>query len=78
MSTRGRARRPGAGDPPAERRLRRFEEAARKEDEAAIERLFKLFPQIGRAEEGVDLLAKHLATQVSYAKRGRSRAGAAR
>lgn len=43
--------------------VRKFEEAARKEDEPSIERLFKLFPQIGRAEEGVDLLAKYLATQ---------------
>ncbi|XP_026738309.1 conserved oligomeric Golgi complex subunit 4-like [Trichoplusia ni] len=43
--------------------VRKFEEAARKEDEASVERLFKLFPQIGRAEEGVDLLAKYLATQ---------------
>ncbi|XP_075991818.1 conserved oligomeric Golgi complex subunit 4 [Anticarsia gemmatalis] len=43
--------------------VRKFEEAARKEDEASIERLFKLFPQIGRAEEGVDLLAKYLTTQ---------------
>lgn len=42
----------------------RFEEAARKEDEANIERLFKLFPQIGKAEEGVDLLAKYLAGKV--------------
>lgn len=43
--------------------VRKFEEAARKEDEASVERLFKLFPQIGRAEEGVDLLAKYIATQ---------------
>lgn len=42
----------------------RFEEAARKEDDAAVERLYKLFPQIGRAEEGVDLLAQYLAAQV--------------
>ncbi|XP_045761149.1 conserved oligomeric Golgi complex subunit 4 [Maniola jurtina] len=44
--------------------VRKFEEAAKKEDETAIERLFKLFPQIGRAEEGVDLLAKYLASQL--------------
>lgn len=43
--------------------VRKFDEAARKEDVASIERLFKLFPQIGRAEEGVDLLAKYLTTQ---------------
>lgn len=42
----------------------RFEEAAKNEDDAAVERLFKLFPQIGRAEEGVDLFAKYLASQV--------------
>nr|XP_034831372.1 conserved oligomeric Golgi complex subunit 4 [Maniola hyperantus] len=44
--------------------VRKFEEASKKEDETAIERLFKLFPQIGRAEEGVDLLAKYLASQL--------------
>ncbi|KAL4705290.1 hypothetical protein ACJJTC_018976 [Scirpophaga incertulas] len=44
--------------------LFRFEEAARKDDAEAVERLFKLFPQIGRAEEGVDLFAKYLAAQV--------------
>ncbi|KAJ8726004.1 hypothetical protein PYW07_000702 [Mythimna separata] len=49
--------------------VRKFEEAARKEDEASVERLFKLFPQIGRAEEGVDLLAKYLATQTETAIR---------
>ncbi|XP_050361624.1 conserved oligomeric Golgi complex subunit 4 [Nymphalis io] len=43
---------------------RQFEEAAKRGDDAAVERLFKLFPQIGRAEEGVDLLAKYLATQL--------------
>ncbi|XP_013161248.1 PREDICTED: conserved oligomeric Golgi complex subunit 4 [Papilio xuthus] len=43
--------------------VRKFEEASRKEDDVAVERLYKLFPQIGRAEEGVDLLAKYLATQ---------------
>lgn len=46
----------------------RFEEAARKEDEASVERLFKLFPQIGQAEDGVDLLAKYLAGQVIIVK----------
>ncbi|XP_026331110.1 conserved oligomeric Golgi complex subunit 4, partial [Hyposmocoma kahamanoa] len=46
-----------------DRLVQKFEEAARKEDEAAAERLFKLFPLIGRAEEGVDLLARHLAAQ---------------
>ncbi|XP_063891392.1 conserved oligomeric Golgi complex subunit 4 [Helicoverpa armigera] len=49
--------------------VRKFEEAARKEDEQSVERLFKLFPQIGRAEEGVDLLAKYLATQTDVAIR---------
>ncbi|KAM3959119.1 conserved oligomeric Golgi complex subunit 4 [Aphomia sociella] len=49
--------------------VRKFEEAAKKEDEDAVERLFKLFPQIGRAEEGVDLLAKYLLTQVEGAVR---------
>ncbi|XP_059058978.1 conserved oligomeric Golgi complex subunit 4 [Achroia grisella] len=49
--------------------VRKFEEAAKKEDEAAVERLFKLFPQIGRAEEGVDLLAKYLLTQAEGAIR---------
>ncbi|CAH2065740.1 unnamed protein product, partial [Iphiclides podalirius] len=44
--------------------VRKFEEAARKEDDVAVERLFKLFPQIGRAEEGVDLLAQYLTTQM--------------
>ncbi|XP_063529615.1 conserved oligomeric Golgi complex subunit 4 [Cydia strobilella] len=43
--------------------VRKFEEAARKDDEAAVERLFKLFPQIGRADEGVDLLARYLANK---------------
>ncbi|KAI5634710.1 COG4 transport protein domain-containing protein [Phthorimaea operculella] len=43
--------------------VRKFEEAARKEDEASVERLFKLFPQIGRADEGVNLLAKYLSQQ---------------
>ncbi|KAL0894360.1 hypothetical protein ABMA27_012984 [Loxostege sticticalis] len=43
--------------------VRKFEEAARKDDAASVERLFKLFPQIGRAEEGVELLAKYLAAQ---------------
>ncbi|XP_073967690.1 LOW QUALITY PROTEIN: conserved oligomeric Golgi complex subunit 4 [Choristoneura fumiferana] len=46
--------------------VRKFEEAARKDDEAAVERLFKLFPQIGRADEGVDLLAKYLANKADY------------
>lgn len=44
--------------------FRRFEEASKREDDAAVERLFKLFPQIGRAGEGVDLYAKYLASQV--------------
>ncbi|XP_049870951.1 conserved oligomeric Golgi complex subunit 4 [Pectinophora gossypiella] len=67
------ARARGAPDPRAamtraahtlrEHLVGKFEEAARKEDEASVERLFKLFPQIGRADEGVDLLAKYLATQ---------------
>ncbi|XP_052756735.1 conserved oligomeric Golgi complex subunit 4 isoform X2 [Galleria mellonella] len=49
--------------------VRKFEEAAKKEDEAAVERLFRLFPQIGRADDGVDLLAKYLLTQVEGAVR---------
>ncbi|XP_052746561.1 conserved oligomeric Golgi complex subunit 4 isoform X2 [Bicyclus anynana] len=49
--------------------VRKFEEASKKEDEAAIERLFKLFPQIGRAEEGVDLLSKYLASQLEVSIR---------
>ncbi|XP_028173345.1 conserved oligomeric Golgi complex subunit 4 [Ostrinia furnacalis] len=49
--------------------VRKFEEAARKDDAASVERLFKLFPQIGRAEEGVDLLAKYLAAQTEVAIR---------
>ncbi|XP_061729371.1 conserved oligomeric Golgi complex subunit 4 [Cydia pomonella] len=49
--------------------VRKFEEAARKDDEAAVERLFKLFPQIGRADEGVDLLAKYLANKTESAIR---------
>ncbi|XP_046961243.1 conserved oligomeric Golgi complex subunit 4 [Vanessa cardui] len=53
--------------------VRKFEEAAKRDDDAAVERLFKLFPQIGRAEEGVDLLAKYLATQLEASVR---RAGA--
>ncbi|XP_047544631.1 conserved oligomeric Golgi complex subunit 4 [Vanessa atalanta] len=53
--------------------VRKFEEAAKRDDDAAVERLFKLFPQIGRAEEGVDLLAKYLATQLEACVR---RAGA--
>ncbi|XP_068621356.1 conserved oligomeric Golgi complex subunit 4 [Battus philenor] len=43
--------------------VRKFDEAARKEDDVAVERLYKLFPQIGRTEEGVELLAKYLAIQ---------------
>ncbi|XP_063618138.1 conserved oligomeric Golgi complex subunit 4 [Cydia splendana] len=49
--------------------VRKFEEAARKDDEAAVERLFKLFPQIGRADEGVDLLARYLANKSEAAIR---------
>ncbi|XP_039764530.1 conserved oligomeric Golgi complex subunit 4 [Pararge aegeria] len=49
--------------------VRKFEEASKKEDEASIERLFKLFPQFGRAEEGVDLLAKYLASQLEVSIR---------
>ncbi|GBP53187.1 Conserved oligomeric Golgi complex subunit 4 [Eumeta japonica] len=44
--------------------VKKFEEAAKKDDEASVERLFKLFPQIGRADEGVDLLARYLAKHV--------------
>ncbi|CAG9784746.1 unnamed protein product [Diatraea saccharalis] len=47
--------------------VRKFEEAARKDDAASVERLYKLFPQIGRAEEGVDLLAKYIAAQTEAA-----------
>ncbi|CAH2105131.1 unnamed protein product [Euphydryas editha] len=53
--------------------VRKFEEASKREDDTAVERLFKLFPQIGRAEEGVDLYAKYLASQLESAVR---RAGA--
>ncbi|XP_060810944.1 conserved oligomeric Golgi complex subunit 4 [Amyelois transitella] len=53
-----------AADTLREHLVTRFQEASKKEDDAAIERLFKLFPQIGRAEEGVNLLAKYLARQV--------------
>ncbi|XP_053599927.1 conserved oligomeric Golgi complex subunit 4 [Plodia interpunctella] len=49
--------------------INKFEEAAKKEDDAAVERLFKLFPQIGRAEEGVDLLAKYVAHQLDTSTR---------
>lgn len=44
--------------------ISRFDEAARKEDDPAVEKLFKLFPQIGCAELGVDMLSKYGATQV--------------
>ncbi|XP_038220470.1 conserved oligomeric Golgi complex subunit 4 [Zerene cesonia] len=44
--------------------IKKFEEASKKEDDAAVERLFKLFPQIGCAEQGVDLLAKYVASQL--------------
>ncbi|VVD05626.1 unnamed protein product, partial [Leptidea sinapis] len=44
--------------------VKKFEEASRKEDDESIERLFKLFPQIGYAEQGVDLLAKYVASQL--------------
>ncbi|CAG9121819.1 unnamed protein product [Plutella xylostella] len=44
--------------------VKKFAEAARAEDDAAVERLFRLFPQIGQPHEGVDLLANYLATQV--------------
>lgn len=44
--------------------VRRFEDAAQKNDDENVDKLFKLFPQIGRAEEGVRLLAKYLATKV--------------
>ncbi|RVE55165.1 hypothetical protein evm_000063 [Chilo suppressalis] len=54
-----------AADTLREHLVRKFEEAARKDDAENVERLFKLFPQIGRAEEGVDLLAKYIAAQVS-------------
>ncbi|KAG6453007.1 hypothetical protein O3G_MSEX007904 [Manduca sexta] len=56
--------------------IRKFEEAARKEDEASVERLFKLFPQIGCAEEGVNLLAKYLATKTETAMRAATSAPA--
>ncbi|CAB3248071.1 unnamed protein product [Arctia plantaginis] len=49
--------------------IRKFEEASRKEDEPSVDRLFRLFPQIGRAEEGVELLAKYLTTQTEAAIR---------
>ncbi|XP_072936525.1 conserved oligomeric Golgi complex subunit 4 [Epargyreus clarus] len=57
--------------------VKKFEEAAKKDDEADVERLFKLFPQIGCAEEGVDLLAKYLALKTEQAVRGASALGAA-
>ncbi|XP_028038895.1 conserved oligomeric Golgi complex subunit 4 [Bombyx mandarina] len=44
--------------------VRRFEDAAQKNDDENVDKLFKLFPQIGRAEEGVRLLAKYLATKL--------------
>ncbi|XP_045510801.1 conserved oligomeric Golgi complex subunit 4 [Colias croceus] len=44
--------------------IKKFEEASKKEDDAAVERLFKLFPQIGCAEQGVDLLSKYVASQL--------------
>lgn len=44
--------------------VHKFEEASRKDDDAAISKLFKLFSQVGRQSEGVDLLAKYMARQL--------------
>ncbi|OWR49834.1 putative oligomeric Golgi complex subunit 4 like protein [Danaus plexippus plexippus] len=57
----------------------KFEEAAKIEDDASVERLFRLFPEIGRAEEGVELLTGYLAAQLeaSLRRAGQSRSGGA-
>ncbi|CAK1550844.1 unnamed protein product [Leptosia nina] len=49
--------------------IKKFEEAAKKEDDTSVERLFKLFPQIGCAELGVAMLSKYVASQLDVAVR---------
>ncbi|XP_022112282.2 conserved oligomeric Golgi complex subunit 4 [Pieris rapae] len=44
--------------------IKKFDEAAGKEDDVSVEKFFKLFPQIGCAELGVDMLSKYVAKQL--------------
>ncbi|KAL9925550.1 conserved oligomeric Golgi complex subunit 4 isoform 2-T2 [Glossina fuscipes fuscipes] len=45
--------------------VRRFDEAVKKDDLASVERFFKIFPLLGRHEEGIEKFSYYICTKLS-------------